>query len=130
MKRKVIMVAAVFALVCGALILRISRRSGAIRAPAAGATYQELISFIQAKKQADLGGRQPLFWDVHTIVHTNKMVLLKRWGLRRGHPFLFHSHEYLFRYGDPVESLRRDGPGRFGMYGGTNISRWEWKWDL
>jgi hypothetical protein len=130
MKHKIIMLAAVFTLLCGVLIFQGTRSSPAIPAPAAGATYQELMSFIQAKKHAALGGRQPLFWDVVSIVYTNKMVLLKRLGLRRGHPFLFHSHEYLFRYGDPVESLRRDGPGGFGVYGGTNISRWEWKWDL
>jgi hypothetical protein len=130
MKRKIIVVVAVLALVCGVLISQGTRSSGINPAPVAGATYQELSSSVQAKMQAALAGRRPPFRDVISVVSTNGMTLATRWFLRRGHPFLIYSREYLFRYSDPREALLRDGPSGFGIYGGTNISRWEWKWDL
>ena len=127
MRRKIIaVIIVVFALVCGVLIFEGIRSSWAVDAPVAGATYQELYSFLNAKQEAAAARRLPPFQVVDAIVVTDRMTVTTGWCLRPGHPFLLHSVDYLYRYSDPREA----GPSGFGMYGGTNIARWRLKWDL
>ena len=137
MKRKIIavivglaLVILAFALVCGVLNFQGIRSSRAVHAPVAGATYQELYSFLNAKQQAAAARHLPPFQVVNAIVATDRMTVTTGWCLRPGHPFLLHSVDYLYRYSDPREAKLREGPSGFGMYGGTNIARWRLKWDL
>ena len=137
MKRKIIavivalaLVILAFALVCGILIFQGTRSSRAVTIPVAGATYQELNSFANVKYRAAAAGRIPPFREVTCIVAVDRMTLITGWSLRRGHPFLLQSVEYLYRYSDPREAILRDGRWGWGIYGGTNISRWKLKWDL
>ena len=129
MKREIIVVIiVVFALVCRVLIFQGTRSPRAVPAP--GATMLELNSFAQAKLQAAKARRLPPFREVTCIVAIDRMTLITGWSLRPGHPFLLHSVEYLYRYSDPREAILRDGRWGWGIYGGTNISRWKLKWDL
>jgi hypothetical protein len=137
MKRNVIavivalaLVILAFALVCGVLIFHSTKSSRAVPAPVAGTTYQELYSFVNAKRQATEARRLPPFREVGCIVAPDRMTVTTGWGLRHGHPFLLHSVEYLYRHSDPREAMLREGPSGFGTYGGTNLSRWKLKWDL
>jgi hypothetical protein len=137
MKRKIIavimglaLVILAFALVCGVLNFQGIRSSRAVHAPVAGATYQELNSFVNAKRQAAAARRLPPFRDVGCIVAPDRRTVTTGWCLRHGHPFLLYSVDYLYRYSDPREAILREGPSGFGIYGGTNHSRWRLKWDL
>jgi hypothetical protein len=130
MKRAIIaVIIAVLALVCGVLILQGIRSSRAVPVPVAGATYQELNSFANLKVRAAPSLLPPLR-ELSFVVGSDRITLITGWSLRRGHPFLVHSVEYLYRYSDPRTAILRDGPSGWGIYGGTNISRWKWKWDL
>jgi hypothetical protein len=124
MKREIIAVVVVFALGCGVLILQGIRSSRAVPVPAAGATYQELNSFANVKLRAAAARRRPPFREVTSIASPDRITLITGWSLRRGHPFVVHSVEYLFR-----DSMAQTGI--WGVnYSGTNISRWKLKWDL
>lgn len=131
MKRKIIavivalaLVILAFALVCGILIFQGTRSSRAVTIPVAGATYQELNSFANVKLRAAAARRRLPFREVTSVASPDRITLITGWSLRRGHPFVVHSVEYLFR-----DSMAQTGI--WGVnYSGTNISRWKLKWDL